>query len=673
MSSLTQANRRLAIKTPLGEDVLFLQSMTMRDELGRPWSIDLDLRSDEEQIKFEDIVGHAATIRIDLPGDGKRYIHGYFSRFSQDGVPAAGSLNRYRATLVPWLWFLTRTSDCRIFQEKSAADIIKEVLAEAPGTDVRDALTYSYPKLEYCVQYRETDFNFVSRLMEENGIYYFFEHEDGRHTMVLADSPSAHEPIENYDKVPFMAHERDTDRERIMEWAIEKQLQPTKYAHAGFDFKAPRKSVKGNKQITRTHGANAFEVYDHPCYHAEPADATEYARVRAEELAARYEVATARTDARGLCVGAKFKLTNFPRQDQNRDYVIIGMTLHAANGDPTGQSGSGAQEDQFQAAFQAIEAATPFHSPRLTPKPLVNGPQTAIVTGPGGEEIYTDEHGRVKVHFHWHRYDESDQKSSCWIRVSHAWAGKQWGAIYLPRIGQEVIVSFLEGDPDRPIITGRVYNGDNMPPYGLPANKTVSTLQSRSSKDAAAANFNEIKFEDKKGSELLYIQAEKDRTVLVKNDNTETVGHDETIKVENDRKKHIVGNETTNVDKNRTETVKLDETITIEGNRTETVKKDEDITIGANRTEDVTKNEKVTIHGDRKVRIDKTDYLDVGKTLTIVAADQITIKTGSASIDMKKDGTITIKGKNVTVDGSGKIDVKASQNMTLKGQKILQN
>jgi len=311
----------------------------------------------------------------------------------------------------------------------------------------------------------------------------------------------------------------------------------------------------------------------------------------------------------------------------------------------------------------------------------VQGPQTAVVVGPSGEEIYTDKYGRVKVQFFWDREGKKDENSSCWMRVSQNWAGKNWGIIFNPRIGQEVIVEFLEGDPDRPIITGRVYNAEQMPPYALPANQTQSTIKTRSSKGGTTDNFNEIRFEDKKGSEQILIHAEKNQDIEVENDETHWVGHDRSKTIDHDETTHVKHNRTETVDNdetitvsgNRTETVSKDESISISGNRTESVAKDETITISKNRTESVGEKEEVSIGKDRTVSVGGGDTLTVGKTLSITAADEITITTGDASIIMKKDGTIQIKGKDITIEGSGKITAKASSDLTLKGSSIKQN
>jgi type VI secretion system secreted protein VgrG len=416
--------------------------------------------------------------------------------------------------------------------------------------------------------------------------------------------------------------------------------------------------------------------------------------------------------ARGIAVGSVFQLRGHHVPRENKKYLVVAAT-HTIQGPNYESLGGATPDDFYRCSFLAIESKRPFRPARLTPKPSIQGPQTAIVVGPAGEEIWTDKYGRVKVQFHWDRYGKSNQDSSCWVRVSQQWAGPGWGGVQLPRIGQEVIVEFLEGDPDRPIITGRVYNGVNMPPYELPANKTQSGIKSRSTKEGTPENFNEIRFEDKKGEEQLFIHAEKNQDIEVENDETHWVGHDrtktidnnETVHVKKDRTETVGQHETITIHGNRTETVDKDESITISGNRTETVTKDEKITIsggrtesvakdesvsvngkrtvsigkdesvsiGGSRTETVEKNESITISGAHTLSVTKSSGIDIGKALSITAADEIVLKSGSASITLKKDGTIVIKGKDISVDGGGKVNVKASSDMILKGSKIAQN
>jgi len=702
--------------------------MTATEQLSSLFEYELELLSEDINIKHEDLLGQPVTAKLRLLDGGERYFNGIVNRFTQIGFDGAFAI--YQATLVPWTWFLTRTADCRIFQEKTVPDIIKEIFREHGHTDFEESLTGSYRQWVYCVQYRETDFNFVSRLMEQEGIYYYFKHQDGKHTLVLADGYIAHSTIPGFEEVPYFPPDESSFRERdhIDDWLIVREVQPGAFAHTDFDFTAPRKNLLAKSSSPKRHDLADHEVYDYPGEYLERGDGETYARVRLEEMHAAYETARAEGNARGLAAGALFSLTNYPRDDQNREYLIVSAGYRLQS-DLFASAAETAQGPVFACSLTAKDAKEPFRPPRTTHKPVVQGPQTAIVVGKAGEEIWTDKYGRVKVQFHWDRYGKSDEYSSCWVRVSHPWAGKNWGAIAIPRIGQEVIVEFLEGDPDRPIITGRVYNGDQMPPWDLPANMTQSGVLSRSSKGGSAANANAIRMEDKKGAEQLWIHAEKDQDIEVENDETHWVGHDRTKTIDHDETSHIkhdrtetvdhdekitVGNdrtesvgknetisigvnrtesvgkeETISIGDNRTESVGKNETISIGANRTESVGKDETISIGANRSENVGKDENIAIGGgrtesvakaesvsvgdSRSVSIGKDDSLNVGKSLTINAGDSITIKTGNASITMKKDGTIAIRGKDISIQGSGGINVKASKSVVIKGQKILEN
>jgi type VI secretion system secreted protein VgrG len=739
---ITQQNRETGILTPLGDDVLLLRDMDMTEELGRLFTIDLELLSLTENIAFEELLGQKVTIRLNLPNTEKRYFIGNVSRFSQAGNQ--GSFAVYQATVRPWLWFLTRTSDCRIFQQKTVPDIIKEVFREHGYTDFEERLSGSYRTWD-CVQYRETDFNFVSRLMEQEGIYYYFKHEQDKHTLILSDSSSSHEAIPGYETIPYYPPGDTTVREEefISSWNISKQVQTGVYALNDYDFKKPKADLKVSSTIPRDHSSADFEVYDYPGEYIETDHGDAYARARIEELHAQYEQAQGQSDARGMMCGALFKLSEYPREDQNREYLVVTATHDIHSDDFESDGGGGGPV--YSNTFSAIESKTPFRAVRTTPKPIVQGLQTAMVVGPSGEEIYTDEHGRVKLQFHWDRYGKSDENSSCWVRVAQLWAGKTWGGIHIPRIGQEVIVEFLEGDPDRPIITGRVYNADEMPPYELPANKTQSGIKSRSSQEGSGDNSSEIRMEDKKGEEQLYIHAEKNQDNIVENDETTSVGHDrteavgsnETITIGNDRTESVGNNETITIGNSRIEQVGVNETVTIGSNRsvtigsnkTETIAINKAETIGAakeltigglyqvsvggvmnetvalakaqevgatkatvvignvsenynssqttevsnDHTESIGKNQSISVGENQTTSVNKDQAVTVGKNLSIDAGDQIVIKTGKASITMKKDGTITIKGKDISVDGAGKIDVKASNNITMKGQKILQN
>jgi type VI secretion system secreted protein VgrG len=700
MSGPSQALRQIAVSTPLGEDVLLVRRCSIREEISRLFRIELNLISRKRDINFDEIIGKSVTIRLEL-ADQTRYFNGFVSRFVQTRTERSYSV--YRATVVPWLWFLTRTSDCRIFQQSmpeppdamTVPGIVKKVFKDFGFENFvsDDGLSESYREWEFCVQYRETAFNFVSRLMEQEGIAYYFKHEDGKHTLALTDSINAHTPYENYDTVPYHPHEQGAqDKEAVTAWVMEKELQPGVFAHNDFDFENPRQAAQNalvtQSSVSRAHEKSDFEIYDYPGEFVQHGDGESLAKLRIQELQTRHEILEGKATALGLCAGCTFKLEDHPRGDQNREYLITSTSYEIDAGEfETSRGPSGKQN--WSCDFTAIPSEQPFRPARFTPKPLIQGVQTAIVTGPDGEEIHTDAFGRVTVKFHWDRHGEANENSSCWVRVSQVWAGKEWGGIHIPRIGQEVIVEFLEGDPDRPIITGRVYNAEQVVPYALPANKTQSGIKSRSTQDGTPDNFNEIRFEDKKGGEQLYIHAEKDKKVMVENDRTEEVGHDESISIGNDRTESVENNESISIGKDRTEDVGKNESITIGENRTTDVGKNEQLTIGEkhtvsvgkdqtievteNRKKTVGKDETAVISGNRQEDIAKNSKVTVGKALAVEAADEISLTSGSASITLKKDGTIQIKGKDVTVEGSGKINLKASSDVIIKGSKIAQN
>jgi type VI secretion system secreted protein VgrG len=726
----------MEITTPLGPDVLLFHRMQASEHLSRASEYRLDLLSSKGDINLDEILGKAVTVKLELPDGGGRHFNGYVTRFGQVG--SLGRYNLYQATVRPWLWFLTRTATCRIFQNMKVPDIIKQVFDAHGVASYKMQLSGNYRNWEYCVQYRETDFNFVSRLMEQEGMYYYFAHTQGTHTLVVVDAFSAHEAVSGYESISFLPQGKAMrlEQEVVRDWDFAREIQPGMYVLDEFDFKKPSVDLKVNHNIPRNHELAKYEIFDYPGEYVEKSDGQSYVQTRIEELQSAFETARGSTNARGVTVGSTFKLTGHGRKDQNAEYLVSGATTLLEYSEYETMESPGAN---YNCSFSVVKVGdnTQFRPERVTPKPIVQGPQTAIVVGPSGDEIHTDEYGRVKVQFHWDRLGKSDENSSCWMRVSHPWAGKNWGMVAIPRIGQEVIVDFLEGDPDQPLITGRVYNAEQMPPYELPANKTQTGVKTRSSTGGSPANFNEIRFEDKKGEEQLFIHAEKNQDISVENDETHSVGHDRTKTIDNDETSHIKHDRTETVDNNETITIGVDrtekvgnnETITIGVNRTESVGANESITIGANRTisvgasetatvalqrthavgvnesiaigaaqeiaigaaqvvaigadqsvkiganqsEEVGSNQTSKVGSNRSAEVGSDDNLKVGKNLVIDAGDSVTIKTGSASISMKKDGTITIKGKDITVDGSGKINVKAGGDIVMKGSKILQN
>ena len=657
----SQKHREVAIETTLGEDVLLLISFSGAEQLGRLFEYKLELASEDYQIGSESIVGQNVSIRLNLGDSGIRYFNGYVSHFTQ--LTSSGQLARYRATVVPWLWFLTRVADCRIFQEKTVPEIIEQIFRDRGFTDFENGLSGKYRTWEYCVQYRETDFNFISRLMEQEGIYYFFKHENGKHSLVLADSASAHEPYPEFEELEFHPAEKGTTTEEcVSDWAVETNLQPCSFALNDFDFKNPKGDLQARTKVSRGHTAADFEIYDYPGEYTETSHGEEYTKKRIEELQAQHEVATASSDSRGIFTGFTFNLTDHPRDDQNNEYLIT-STNFTIQGDDIFSIGAASSGCTFLCRFTAIKSSQPFRSPRTTPKPKVSGPQTAIVVGPSGEEIYTDEYGRVKVKFHWDRYSKADENSSCWIRVAQVWAGKNWGAIYTPRIGQEVIVEFLEGDPDKPIITGRVYNDQAKPPYELPVNKTISTLKSNSTK--GGEGFNEIRFEDKKGEEQIYIQAEKNLDIRVKNDRFETVSRNRHLHVEQNKFEHVDNNRSEEVDADHKEKIGKDRHLEVKGKEAKEVGKTLSLTVKGDVIEVFRANHSEQTTGD---------YYLKGQNVVIEGLQNITLSVGGSyiaieagTIEINTSGQLKIDGTQVQINGKAQTSIQGGALTEVKG------
>lgn len=666
-----KAKKEIEVSTPLGDGVLLFRSMTATEELGRPFEYELQLLSQDQNLKLEDLLGHKVTVRLLRPDGEVRFFNGFVSRFAQTGV--LGHYVAYRATLVPWLWFLTRTADCRIFQEKNVPEIIKEVFREHGFTDFEESLSGSYPTREYCVQYRETDFNFVSRLMESEGIYYYFKHEEDKHTLVLADSYSAHEAVPGYEEVPYFPPSENVVREEhIFEWSLRKEVQTGVYALTDYDFEKPRADLQVKTSVGRGHPSDDLEVFDYPGSYVATDHGNNRVRTRIEELHAQYEQLEAVGNPRGFVAGALFKLKGCPREDQNREYLLVRVSHHLdLDAYESGKAAAGGPS--YGCEFTAIDGQQPYRTPRTTPEPRIRGPQTAVVVGKQGEEIWTDKYGRVKLQFPWDRYGKSDENSSRWVRVSQAWAGKGWGGMHIPRMGQEVIVEYLEGDPDRPIITGRIYNADNMPKYDLPENQTRSGLVSRSTKSGNPDTFNEIRFEDKKGEEEFYIHAVKNQVGVVGWNDTLNIGGEQHIDVGKDRTEKVGQNETVEIGEIRKHTIGKDDTLTVGANHTVSVTSKQDITVGEDRSLAIGKNSTLDVGDKSAITVGTEKTLKVGKKLTIDVGDQVSFKCGKSSIMLKKDGTVAFKGKDIKIEGSGAISLKASKDVTLKGKTIKQN
>ncbi|WP_205904771.1 type VI secretion system tip protein TssI/VgrG [Diaphorobacter sp. HDW4A] len=518
-------NRTFIAHSPLGEQLEF-RSLEGSEQISRLFEYRVRLISQSASISAKSLLGKDMSVEVDLTtklgGGGKRFLSGQVTQFTYIGRD--GDFYSYEAVLRPWLWHATRRSDFKIFQFKKVPDIIKEVLGPY-GFTIEDKLTGSYRTWDYMVQYGETDFNFVARLLEIEGGYFYFEHSQGSHKLVLADDIGSHSPLPSgpstitYYSGDRAAHVHDEDF--IDGWSFAEDIASGHFAADDYDFEKPKAILDTKQQQPAGHTEDSRELYDWPGGYTETGDGENYARVRIEQQKAQREVAQGEGNARNIAPGYLFTLTRYPREDQNKEYLIESAYYrfeeNVRRSDGAGGSGAGKRAGidsptSYRISFNVVPKSVPYRSQRVTPKPHTTGPQTAVITGPAGEEIYTDKYGRVKVQFHWDRYGKMDENSSCWIRVSQTWAGSNYGGMHIPRIGQEVIVDFLNGDPDYPIITGRVYNALQMPPWELPKHKTQSGTQTNWSKGGGGKNM--LRFEDQKGIEHLELSSDHGNTHL---------------------------------------------------------------------------------------------------------------------------------------------------------------
>jgi type VI secretion system secreted protein VgrG len=641
--------RPATITTPLGDRLIF-RSMQAHEALSHLFTYEVELLSTDPDIQASSLLGKSLTVHVDMGEHAPRHFNGIVARFAYAGTH--GRYSTYHATLRPSLWLLSQTADCRVFQRVRAPELVMLVLRLHGLTDVQaPGLTREYPEREYVVQYRETAFAFLSRLMEDEGLYYYFTHREDGHTLVLADACSASDKVPGFETIPFYpeGHAAMRERDHIDAWRVSRQVVPTRYVLNAFDFMKPKADLTACSAVPDQHDQAETEMYDAGGAYGELQVGEHYARTRVEELQAAQEVFDGDGNVRGLAAGAVFSLSGFPRADLNREYLVVSAEHTITAGELESR---GHDDESFRCRLSAQDASLPYRPRRVTPHPTIAGPQTAKVVGHQGSEICTDEYGRVKVQFHWDREGKSDQNSSCWVRVAQAWAGAHWGAIFIPRVGQEVVVHFLDGDPDRPIVTGSVYNRDNMPPYMLDKHATRSGIRTRSAKDGNPDNGNELRFEDDKGEEQLYLQAERDMDVLVKHDQSQRVMGNRTAKVEGDDEVFVVGK--------RTITSCSGELITTDQLRDDTVR--------GQFKQKIARDFQHTIGGDHLTAVlGKVDHVAVqGWTLSTPAKVEINAMSG---MKVTAPGGIQTVSPNESVVAGITIKHVQTQN-TVIGQKV---
>lgn len=590
MDQLTQEHRLISVSSPLGKDALLLTSFKGGEFISQLFEFQLDVLSANHEIKANDIVGKKVTVKIG-EDDKPRYFNGYVNHFTFGEIEAK-NLRQYSLTVVPWFWFLTQTQNRRIYQEMSTKEIVTDIFKEYNFNDFKFKASVNN-KRDYCVQYGESDFHFISRLLEEEGISYYFEQEKDKHILVLVDQLNSFDYCEEKD----VGYSKGNPSEaQITEWDHNYEFRSGKWTVNDFDFTRPdTKQIKSEKTSIKFSGIKNYEQYEYPAYYTVDS-LKEVAKIRMQAEEFEIDSATGSSDCSSFYAGGKFKLTKHTAKSEKGEYILTAVYHHSTDNSyfSGGEGGS-----HYNNHFVCVPADVHIRPTRIHPKPIMQGPQSAIVTGQSGEEIYIDDYGRIKVKFIWDRGDTKNEKTSCYLRVMQPWAGDGWGVSFIPRIGQEVIVNFLDGDPDRPIVTGSVYNGKHKIPY---KNKTQSGIKTNSTKGGSTSNYNEIRFDDLKGSEEFYVQAEKDFKQYVK--------HDQEIKIVNNHDRIIEkGNETIKVSK-----------------------------------------------GDRTVNVKKTIKQDASD-IVITGKKSIELKVGGSSIKMTSTG-IEIKSTKIDVKGSAMVSIK---------------
>ncbi|HDX9404526.1 TPA: type VI secretion system tip protein VgrG, partial [Escherichia coli] len=590
-------------------------------KLKTPDILNLGYVSPAANLQLKPMVGKDLCVNIELDGGGKRYISGLVT-----AARVAGHQGRsvvYELRLEPWLKILTHTSDYKAFQNKNVVEILDEVLDEYPWP-VEKRLVENYPTRAWQVQYGETDFDFVQRLMQEWGIYWWFEHSENSHTLVLADAINVHKACADSPLVCYYQKGLKLDKEFIHTITANESLRSGQWVLNDFDFMKPRSLLKSTVANPRETGLAEYEHYEWPGDYFTKSEGEMLTRIRMEEQRSPGSRVQGSGNIRTLMTGFTFTLENYPTAEVNREYLLVQTTLFIQdNAQHSGQE----QHFSYSTSFELHPTSEVYRPQRTLSKPHTKGPQSAIVTGPAGQEIWTDKYGRVKVQFGWDRYGKNDENSSCWVRVSYPWAGKGFGGIQIPRIGQEVLVDFKNGDPDLPIIVGRTYNQDTMPPWGLPGAATQSGFYSHTI-GGGPTNANALRFEDKTGGEEIWLHAEKDQRIEVNNNES-----------------HWVGN-------NRLKVIDKTETAIIGEERSLTVQMDDTSLAGQNKTIQAVQN------------------------LRLAAGDSIILSCGNTILQMTSDGifNITCKNFNITATENGKINTQSGQldlNMNNRAADIL--
>lgn len=674
-----------------------VQRFSIEEAVSECYTVKLWLVS-EDQIAPDEVLENEALLTL-TGQDEDRHFHGVINQISLTGQD--GRFYLYQANLVPSFWFLSLNSNFRIFQEKTVVEIADEMLkASMPGERYDFRLVNDYHKRRYCAQYGESDWHFVSRLLEEEGIFYFFEQSKDKHVLVFADDTVAYASIAGESELQYYLNDgMVAEKETVTRFVFSRGVKPGKVTHTNYNFKRPSLdlSVSQQKESHQKH-----EVYEYPGNYGYQERGNRLAQIRLEEKWTFQEVAEGTSNCWRFVPGCTFTLTKHDFENLNARYLLVRSMHKGTQGHVLAEQSGIGGDFSYTNEFLAIPAKVTLRPERVLTKPRVTGLQSAIVVGPPGEEIYPDEYGRVKVQFHWDREGQRNERSSCWLRISQPWSGQSWGVINVPRVGDEVLVDFIDGDPDWPIVVGSVNNAASPALYDLPADKTRSGIRTRSYPNGGRDNFHELRFDDRKGSEEIYLQSEKDWNILVKNDKAQNVGHDEALHVGSNRLKTVGGDQMVQVGANHAETIGANKSVSVGSNKTETVAVNSaetvglakelstgglyQVTVGAAMNETVigAKTEQVGITKVVLVSADMTEKVSGDRSLTVgqnlsatvsentslkaksiifEAADEIVFKTGSATISLKSSGDIVVTGATITERATGAIVIKGAKTL----------
>jgi type VI secretion system secreted protein VgrG len=674
-------NRETQMTVDLGDEQVMVERARCSEAVGEPFTLQVDIIAAHGEIDLLPHLGKPIAVHAYEDDEFMRDFHGLIT--AGEFTHESGAGLHYRLVARPYTYFLSQNRDMAIFQDMDTPAIIRKVLGKHKGADYRLQLTKTYAPRTYCVQYRESEWGFLTRLMEEDGLYYYWEHKADKHVLVICDAPSAHSSSKPAS-VSYNLHAERINRsgsqqrgasswylnrfgERVMSGG--EQLVTLR----AFDFQKPERPLQAQANDASAHRADSNEVYSYPGRFTKESDGNALAKVRLNGLRRDRKIYAGRTQAISLAAGTKVSVAGHPAGRMNQSYLIV-RAEHVLQAEQHygGDTGNYELEEETHVDFEAIPADTPFQLPQITPRPVVQGLETAIISGPQGEEIYTDKYGRVKVRFHWDRGDTPGENSTCWIRVAQ-FGGL--GNIILPRVHQEVMVDFLHGNPDEPIVVGWVFNQSHMPIYPLPDNKTRALWRTKSYPGGKSSGFadtttldtgspgaNELRFEDKSGHEEVFLHAEKDMNVRVRHDQTNHVGHNQYEKVHWDRDAYVERHETTMIKKG-------DQTLTIDaGKQTETINGDRDVTIK-------TGNDKLTVKLGNKTTEVKTGNITTKAALGKIemeAMQSIELKVGGSSIKIDQIG-ITIKGTVMVKVQGVMVQSQADAMQTIKGGMVMIN